>query len=340
MNDRKIKAAIITGTPAAAQPSWQRSLARAIGNVPQLLEALGLPRQAVPAAVAAFPVRVPHEYVARMRKGDARDPLLLQVLPTADEDRAVPGFGADPVGDAAAMRAPGVIHKYRGRVLLTLTGACAVHCRYCFRRHFPYADANPAPGEWRAAGDYIAAHAELSEVILSGGDPLSVADARLADLLERLDAIPHLRRLRIHTRLPVVLPARVTEGLMALLARSRLRPVMVLHINHAQEIDAHLRAALARLRDAGVSLLNQSVLLSGVNDTEEALAELSEALFDAGVLPYYLHQLDRVAGAHHFAVPDARALTLIERLRGRLPGYLVPRLARETAGHPSKDLLA
>ena len=294
----------------------------------------------MPAAVAVFPVRVPHEYVARMRKGDARDPLLLQVLPTADEDRAVLGFVADPVGDAAAMRAPGVIHKYRGRVLLTLTGACAVHCRYCFRRHFPYADANPAPGEWRAAWDYIAAHVDVSEVILSGGDPLSVADARLADLLERLDAIPHLRRLRIHTRLPVVLPARVTEGLIALLARSRLRPVMVLHINHAQEIDAHLRAAFARLRDAGVSLLNQSVLLSGVNDTEEALAELSEALFDAGVLPYYLHQLDRVAGAHHFAVSDVQALTLIERLRGRLPGYLVPRLARETAGHPSKDLLA
>lgn len=340
MNDRKIKAAIITGTPAAAQPSWRQSLARAIDNVPALLAALGLPPQTVPAAVAAFPVRVPHEYVARMRKGDARDPLLLQVLPTADEDVSAPDFGTDPVGDAAAMRVPGVIHKYHGRVLLTLTGACAVHCRYCFRRHFPYTDANPARGEWRQALDYLAAQGDVSEVILSGGDPLSVADARLADLLARLEAIAHLRRLRIHTRLPVVLPARVTDALTTLLARSRLRPVIVLHINHAREIDADLRAALARLAAANIALLNQSVLLRGVNDTVETLVDLSETLFDTGVLPYYLHQLDRVAGAHHFAVPDVEARALIADLRARLPGYLVPRLARETAGHPAKDLLA
>ncbi|BAV34614.1 lysine 2,3-aminomutase [Sulfuricaulis limicola] len=331
---------MIPGTSVLRQvPAWQSQLARAITGPAELLAAAGLGEEWLPAAQAAarlFPLRVPRGFVARMRKGDPHDPLLRQVLPLAEECLTAEGFGADPVGDLAAMTVPGVLHKYQARVLLTVTGACAVHCRYCFRRHFPYADANPAVDRWQAALEYIAHDHSLKEVILSGGDPLTLSDRRLAELARQLETIPHLRRLRLHTRLPVVLPERVNDELLGWLGDTKLKPVIVVHANHAQELDDAARQALAALKNAGAELLNQSVLLRGVNDSVEALADLSEALFETGTLPYYLHMLDKVQGAAHFDVDEIAARRLMQELQARLPGYLVPRLVREVPGGPGK----
>jgi EF-P beta-lysylation protein EpmB len=256
-----------------------------------------------------------------------------------EEDRFVPGFGLDAVGDAAARRGSGLIHKYNGRALLIATGSCAIHCRYCFRRHYPYAEDTAATGGWRKAVALIAADPSIHEVLLSGGDPLSLADHKLAELTEALRDIPHIRRLRVHTRLPIVLPERVDAGLLDWLRTLPWPVTVVVHANHAREFDASVDAAMARLRAAGVTLLNQAVLLRGVNDSVDALAELCERGFTAGVLPYYLHQLDRVAGAAHFEVDDATAIALHAALRARLPGYLVPRLVREIPGEPGKTPL-
>lgn len=334
---------MIPGSPVLRQvPVWQSALARVITDPAELLAAVGLGDEWLPAARAAarlFPLRVPRGFVARMRPRDPRDPLLRQVLPLADECLAVEGFGIDPVGDLSAMVVPGVLHKYHGRVLLTATAACAVHCRYCFRRHFPYAEANPVVDQWRQALDYIAGDESITEVILSGGDPLSMSDRRLADLARRLEAIPHLRRLRLHTRLPIVLPERVNDELLGWLGATRLKTAAVVHANHANEIDASVLAALAGLKASGAELLNQSVLLHGVNDSAEALMALSEKLFEAGVLPYYLHLLDKVQGAAHFEVEEAAARCLMAELNRQLPGYLVPRLVREIAGSLGKVAL-
>jgi EF-P beta-lysylation protein EpmB len=334
---------MIPGTVAWRQPArWQRELAQAVTDPAELLELLGLDAGLLPAARAAareFPLRVPRGFVARMRRGDAGDPLLRQVLPLADETRAAPGYGDDPVGDRAAMVAPGVLRKYHGRVLLTVTGACAVHCRYCFRRQFSYQAANPATEDWQRAFDCLRADPSVEEVILSGGDPLALGDRRLTALVQGLAGIAHLRRLRLHSRFPIVLPERITAALLAALTATRLSPVLVVHANHAQEIDDSVRRALRRCREAGIVLLNQSVLLRGVNDDAAAIARLSKALFDAGVLPYYLHMLDRVVGAAHFEVTEAQALGIMRRLREHLPGYLVPRLVREVAGAASKQPL-
>lgn len=324
--------------PPVRAPAWQRALAGAVRDAGELRELLGLP--AGPAGDAGFPLRVPRSYVARMRRGDPRDPLLAQVLPAAAEARTTPGFGPDPVGDRAAMIRPGVLHKYHGRVLLTTTGACAIHCRYCFRREFPYADANPRPDDWRGALDYIAERDDVEEVILSGGDPLSLTDARLADLVRRIEAIPHVTTLRLHTRMPVVLPERVDDDLCAWLGATRLATVVVLHANHGNEIDAAVTAAARRLAACDATLLNQSVLLRGVNDDPAALADLSRRLFAAGVLPYYLHLLDPVRGAAHFEVRADEARRLMSAVAGRLPGYLVPRLVAEQAGRPGKTPIA
>lgn len=323
-------------------PAWQADLADAVRDPAELLHLLGLPGDLLTGAQAAhaqFPLRVPHAYVARMRQGDPRDPLLRQVLPLGDELSVAPDFLDDPVGDLAATAAPGLLHKYRGRVLLIATGACAIHCRYCFRRHYPYADGTATPGHLDAALEFIAGDRSISEVILSGGDPLALSDQRLAQLAERLDAIGHLRRLRIHTRLPVVLPTRVDDALLAWLTRMRLKPVVVIHANHPHEIDDAVRAALGRLSAHGITLLNQTVLLRGVNDDPGILARLSEALFDAGVMPYYLHLLDKVRGAAHFEVDEKTARQIHEELWQRLPGYLVPRLVREEPGAPGKTPL-
>lgn len=317
---------------------WQIELQQAITRPADLLALLGLDAAALPLPLAspAFPLRVPRAFVARMRKGDPADPLLRQVLPLADEDMPAPGFGSDPVGDLASAARPGLLHKYHGRVLLVATGACAVHCRYCFRRHFPYGDENPRHDAWREALDYMAADRSISEVILSGGDPLSLSDRRLGELAGAIAAIPHVRRLRIHTRQPVVLPARIDSAFLDWFEPLPLQKVVVVHVNHANEVDAAVGAAVAALRAAGATLFNQSVLLRGVNDSVPALAALGEALFAAGVIPYYLHLLDRVTGAAHFEVPEARALALHQGLQAQLPGYLVPRLVREQADAPSK----
>ncbi|OGI67599.1 MAG: EF-P beta-lysylation protein EpmB [Candidatus Muproteobacteria bacterium RBG_16_60_9] len=334
---------MIPGTPHRKHPAaWQQELASALTDPAELIQLLRLdPTLIEPARVAArqFGLRVPRGYVARMRVGDSNDPLLRQVLPLAAEDAVVDGFSCDPVGDLAAMAVPGVLQKYQGRLLLTATGACAIHCRYCFRRHFPYADANPAVDGWQQAIDHIAADPSVHEVILSGGDPLTLVDAKLAALIDALAALPQVQRLRLHTRLPIVLPARVTDDLCAAIANTRLACVVVVHANHPSEIDAEVRGALARLRESGIALLNQSVLLRGVNDEAGILCALSEALFAAGALPYYLHQMDRVAGAAHFEVDDATAKLLWERMAARLPGYLVPRLVREEAGAPAKTIV-
>lgn len=335
---------MIPGTSILRQvPAWQARLARAITDPAELLAAVGLGPEWLPAARAAqrlFPLRVPREFVTRMRWGDPRDPLLRQVLPLGEELVVAEGFGSDPVGDLAAMAVPGLLHKYEGRVLLTATGACAIHCRYCFRRHFPYSDANPAVDHWNAAVEYIARDSSIAEVILSGGDPLALSDRRLAELSRHLEAVPHLKRLRLHTRLPVVLPERVNDEFLSWLGDMRLKTVIVVHVNHAQEIDAAVKAMLCRLKRSGAALLNQSVLLRGVNDDASALAALSESLFDAGVLPYYLHVLDKVQGAAHFEVKDAVAKDLLRQLNMRLPGYLVPRLVREIKGAAGKHPLA
>jgi L-lysine 2,3-aminomutase len=312
----------------------------AVRDPAELCRLLDLPEDFAVAAKAAagqFPLFVPRGFVARMRPGDVNDPLLRQVLPIADETASVPGFVADPVGDDAATRQAGLLQKYHGRVLLIATGTCAVHCRYCFRRHFPY-DENPRSlAEWQSAFDEIADDTSISEVILSGGDPLMLVDATLAGMIQRLSEISHLRRLRIHTRLPIVIPERVTDELVNMLRESQLTPVVVVHANHANELDEHVARAIAKFADVGMVLLNQAVLLAGVNDSVEAQSALSERLIELRVLPYYLHQLDRVAGAAHFEVPVPRGLEIIEELRALLPGYAVPRYVQERPGEVSKS---
>jgi EF-P beta-lysylation protein EpmB len=348
---------MITASPCTRHPTpirWQSEMAQAITTPEALIEALGLdPALIGPARAAAakFGLRVPQSYVARIRRGDPHDPLLRQILPIAAENAVVPEFGPDPVGEQAARRAPGLLQKYQGRALLIATSACAIHCRYCFRREFPYSEAvaqttdktshatDPSP-RFREAIDEIARDPSLEEIILSGGDPLSLSDSRLTALTDELAKIPHIRRLRLHTRQPVVLPSRVDAGLSAWLRRVPWPVVFVLHANHANEIDETVRAACARLREHGVTLLNQTVLLKGVNDNADALVDLSRALFEAGVLPYYLHVLDKVSGAAHFDLPEERAQELAGALAARMPGYLVPRLVREVEGAPAKLSLA
>ncbi|MBI3837232.1 MAG: EF-P beta-lysylation protein EpmB [Planctomycetia bacterium] len=326
-----------------AYGSWQEALKDAVRDAAELCRLVNLPPQyASGAALAArdFPVFAPRGYIARMRPGDARDPLLRQVLPLEDEQTVPAGYAPDPVGDRAATRSPGLLHKYRSRILMVTTGACAVHCRYCFRRHFPYSEGPRSPDDWQGAFENIAADTTLREVILSGGDPLTLVDSHLAELARRLAAVPHLRRLRVHTRLPIMIPQRITAELIDWLRGTRLAPIVVIHANHAAELDGAVAGALARLSDAGIPLLNQAVLLGGVNDQADTLAELCERLVDLRVLPYYLHQLDRVAGAAHFEVPEAQGRDLIAQLRKRLPGYAVPRYVREMAGQEHKTILA
>jgi EF-P beta-lysylation protein EpmB len=324
---------------AAAGPRWQQLLADAITDPGELCAVLDLdPALVLPAIAAAqgFVLRVPRGYVARMRRGDPNDPLLLQVLPQAAELQLADGFVTDPVGDMESRAAPGLLHKYHGRALLVATGACAIHCRYCFRRHFPYGEESALHQGWQPAVERLRADPTINEVILSGGDPWSLSDRRLKQLTDALQAIAHIRRLRVHTRYPIVLPERIDCGLLDWLGSLRLQKVIVMHANHVREIDESVREACRRLSAAGVTLLNQSVLLKGVNDTVEALAQLSEALFETQVLPYYLHVLDKVRGAAHFDMPEARALQLHRDLTARLPGYLVPKLVREVAGASAK----
>jgi EF-P beta-lysylation protein EpmB len=321
---------------------WRELWRDAITDAGELLEAVGLAHRTdlLPADDAGFPLRVPRGFVARMRRGDPTDPLLLQVLPRRAEHDVTEGFTVDAVGDMASRAGHGVLHKYDGRALLIASGSCAVNCRYCFRRHFPYGEEIAAAAQWRDALAHVKADTSIRELILSGGDPLSLATHKLDELTRGLADMPHVIRLRIHTRLPIVLPERIDDAFTDWLAALPLQKVVVLHANHANEFDAAVDAACARLRAAGATLLNQSVLLKEVNDDADTLVALCERSFAAGVLPYYLHQLDKVAGAAHFEVSDEQALGLMEVLRGRLPGYLVPKLVRELRGDPSKRPVA
>ena len=320
-------------------PRWQQELAAAIREPAELAAALDLDVRSLawPAAAdGGFPLLVPRPFVARMQKGNPADPLLMQVLPRAEEARPVGGFVADPLGEAESLAAAGLVRKYAGRVLLLVTGGCAVNCRYCFRREFPYAESGVGRPGLDAAVAAIAADASIAEVILSGGDPLLMDDRRLEELLARLQDIPHVRRLRIHTRLPVVLPSRVTEEFTDMLASSRLTSVVVIHANHPAELDDAVAAGVRRLSAAGVLVFNQAVMLAGVNDSLPVLLDLCERLVAVGVVPYYLHLLDRVRGAAHFDVAHDRAVALHRELLDRLPGYAVPRLVREIPGERSK----
>ena len=322
--------------------TWHQSLAQAIRNPIDLLEAVGLSADDFPPFLAAaqqFPLLAPRSYVDRIRRGDRSDPLLLQILPTATEVIPAEGFTTDSVGDQAARKQPGFLHKYEGRALLITTGACAVNCRYCFRRHYPYQDDPRRLQDWEPTFQQIEQDVSLREILLSGGDPLMLTDLRLDQIISRLAQIPHLERLRIHSRLPIVLPDRVTDTLLTLLTKSRLSPIVVVHANHPNEIVGDCESALMRLVRSGVPTLNQSVLLKGINDSVETLKRLSERLIRTGVIPYYLHQLDRVQGAAHFEVPIERGREIVRELRRLLPGYAVPKYVQELAGEPSKTPL-
>jgi EF-P beta-lysylation protein EpmB len=320
--------------------SWRSLLATAIREPAALLAALDLPADLLPAArraAAGFPLLVPEPFLARMRPGAIDDPLLRQVLPLAAEDEPQPaGFGIDPLQEAGRQPVPGLLHKYRDRVLLIGTGVCAVHCRYCFRRHFPYQEVPRQGRWWEPALAYVAAHPEIREVIWSGGDPLLLPDDQLAAQAADFATLPQIERLRWHSRLPVVLPQRIDAACCAWLAGLPLTRTVVIHANHPQELDDEVAAACARLRAAGCLLLNQSVLLRGVNDAAPTLAALSRRLAGIGVQPYYLHQLDAVAGAAHFLVDDQRARGLMRALHAELPGWLLPRLVRELPGEAGK----
>ncbi len=333
---------LVSDRSGRLQPDWQREIQALITDPNELLQQLDLRAEELglsPAAMEDFSFRVPRPFAARMQPGDPRDPLLLQVLPSTREREDSPGFTSDPLAETEFNPQPGLLHKYRGRALLLAAPHCAVHCRYCFRRHFPYEDNMPARRDWDAALERLAGDPSIEEVIFSGGDPLAASDRHLAWLADRIAAIPHVRRLRLHSRTPVMIPQRVNDQLLHWLNATRLQTILVIHTNHANELDEEVAGAMTRLADSGVTLLNQSVLLRGINDDVAALTTLSEKLFSARVLPYYMHMLDKVAGVAHFDVAEAEAVSLMQQVRNRLPGYLVPRLVREIAGEGAKTVL-
>lgn len=323
--------------------SWQTALISAITDPQQLIEQLELdPRLIEPAKAAAqlFPLKVPQSFVARMKKGDPNDPLLRQVLPLNAELKIVPGFSRDPLQEKFVNPISGLLHKYQNRVLLTLTSACGVNCRYCFRRHFDYENNSPSTAGWEESLIYIEKDKAINEVIFSGGDPLIVNDVMLKNFIEKLAKISHLKRIRFHTRMPIVMPERVTDELMQAITHPQFKTIMIVHCNHPQEINDEVKQAMQKLKKANVTLMNQSVLLEGVNDNVDTLVQLSEVLFDADIQPYYLHLLDKVEGAAHFDLDRPAALQLHTEIASRLPGYLVPKLVIEEPGKPAKTILA
>lgn len=316
---------------------WQKQLSNCIRSSAQLCAALDLDHPEI--ADNDFPVMVPESFLARMQPNCPTDPLLLQVLTSIQEDNLQEGFRADPVGDAAAKKADGLLQKYHGRALLITTGSCAVHCRYCFRREYPYQSEPKTLNDWQPAIDAISNDRTVQEVILSGGDPLLLTDVRLLQLMKALDQIAHVDRIRIHTRLPIVLPARITPELISKMKQLRSQVIWVVHSNHANEIQDDCLQTLQSLVSAGFPVLNQAVLLKDINDNLDALKELSLSLVNIGVMPYYLHQLDRVTGAAHFEVPVTKGRTLIQQLKTVLPGYAVPKYVQEIQAQPSKTAL-
>ncbi|MDG1750926.1 MAG: EF-P beta-lysylation protein EpmB [Thalassotalea sp.] len=318
--------------------SWQKELANVITDPKKLLEAVNICPEKYQAHFNArqlFPVRVPRPFIKRMKKGDINDPLLKQVMPLSHEFINTDGFSTDPLEEHDSV-AEGLLHKYKHRVLMIVKAGCAINCRYCFRRHFPYQDNSPNKQRWQEALNYIEQHDEINEVIFSGGDPLMASDEHLSWLIEQLENIPHITRLRIHTRMAIVIPQRITSDLVNLLTKTRLNPTFVFHINHANEIDQQVKNAIEPLRAARIPLLNQSVLLKTVNDNAEDLCQLSEALFDHGITPYYLHLFDKVQGVAHFDIDEKRAKTIIKEMMAILPGFLMPKVVREIAGEANK----
>ena len=323
------------------QPSWQKILASGFSSASSLLAFLNLPEEAAAfSAEQLFKTRVPRGFAERMEKGNPADPLLRQVLAIRDELHVSPMFEPDPLSERPQNRLPGLIHKYAGRVLLIVTGGCAVHCRYCFRRHFPYEDNNPGRQGWGPVLAYITEHSEFSEVILSGGDPLLANDDVLFSLISEIEKIATVKTLRLHSRIPIVLPERLDARFVDKLSQVKLKKVLVLHANHPNELNYAVVEGCQQLRRTGCLLLNQTVLLRGVNDSAETLAQLSHRLFELEVLPYYLHLLDKVSGAVHFDLPEKTALALFYQLQTLLPGYLVPKLVREEAGVGYKTIVA
>ena len=320
--------------------NWQQQLAEAFNNLEDLCRYLNLSPNELPVSNAAaenFPLRVPLSFAACIEKGNPHDPLLRQVLPVNEELMVYPGFSHDPVGDLASVSQTGVLHKYQGRVLLINTGSCAINCRYCFRRNFPYGELQLSKQKEEAAIQALQEDSSISEVILSGGDPLLLSDSRLTRLIRQLDGIGHVRRIRIHTRLPIVLPARITDDLINTLKLSPKQLIVITHCNHANEINERVITACTLLKNSGITLFNQAVLLKGVNDNAKILTALSERLFDLGIIPYYLHLLDKATGTGHFEVSEVEALALLRQLQTALPGYLVPKLVKEQAGAASKQ---
>jgi len=322
--------------------SWQKDLSEAITDSKELCRHLNLTDQDLIQANMAsqqFALKVPRPFANRMEKGNPKDPLFLQIWPQGQELTTQINYLTDPLGEKAASPQVGVIHKYHGRVLLIGSPTCAINCRYCFRRHYPYEENMLNTEQYQAAFNYIQQETSIAEVILSGGDPLVSSNKRLAWVVTQLEAIPHVKRLRIHTRLPIVIPNRVDDGFLSLLQQTTLQTVIVVHSNHSNEIDSSVSTALTALRQV-CTVLNQAVLLKQVNDNKQALTNLNIKLFEAGVLPYYLHLLDKVHGAAHFDIPEADAIALVKELSHQLPGYLVPKLVREDAGAKSKTLIA
>jgi EF-P beta-lysylation protein EpmB len=329
---------IITQISDNLHTSWQKELANVITDPQKLLEAVNIdPKKYLNhfKARQLFPVRVPRPFIARMKKGDINDPLLKQVMPLSQEFVITDGFSTDPLEEHSTV-AEGLLHKYKHRVLMIVKSGCAINCRYCFRRHFPYEDNSPNKKRWQQALDYIQQHNEINEVIFSGGDPLMASDEHLTWLVKQLEKIPHISRLRIHTRLAIVIPNRVTKSLVTLLTNTRLKPAIVFHINHQNEIDENVIRALEPLRAARIPLFNQSVLLKDINDDVEVLCQLSEALFDNGIMPYYLHLFDKVQGVAHFDIEEQRAQTIVKEMMAKLPGFLMPKVVREIAGEANK----
>jgi EF-P beta-lysylation protein EpmB len=320
--------------------SWQQLLSSSLLKVEDLLAYLELdlpPSQWL--EMPDFPLLVPVPYLSRIEKGNSKDPLLLQVLPLSSELQQSPEFTNDPLEETSLTTCKGLLHKYQGRVLIITSGACAINCRYCFRRHFPYQEHQPDSNAWESIFDYIARHASISEVILSGGDPLILNDSRLAWIASKLAKVPHVKRLRIHSRLPIVIPQRISPALLDWIEASPLKIVMVIHCNHPNELDQQVAQYLQKLHRAGVSLLNQSVLLAGINDSAEIIISLSEKLYEMNVLPYYLHRLDKVSGTRHFDVSSDAARRIYQHVISALPGYLVPKLVEDNVGTTSKTLL-
>lgn len=304
-----------------------------------LCQQLNLDPKTLNVQESPFRFKAHADFIEQIEVGNPNDPLLKQILPIQLETKFHPDYHDDPVGDLQKNPTPSLIHKYQGRVLLMASPKCDIHCRYCFRRHFPY-EQQINQRHWQIALETIQADSSIHEVILSGGDPFSLSEVALVNLIEQIEAIAHIQTLRIHTRTPIVAPSKAPQNaLLEWAKQSRLNKVMVVHCNHANELSAKTAGLLKLYKERGFHLLNQSVLLKDVNDSSDTLAELSHALLKQGVLPYYLHQLDKVQGASHFEVTDDIALQIHETLRKTLPGYLVPKLVREIAGEPYKTPL-